>query len=101
MLQKCYTTITSTAYNSFNICLQYYAHEFHFFIFQAGQTLDFPEGIPRCGADALRFGLLIYTVQGRDVNLDINRVTGYRMFCNKIWQATRFALSNFGENFKV
>lgn len=60
-----------------------------------GQALDFPDGIPECGADAMRFGLLAYTVQGRDVNLDINRVVGYRQFCNKLWNATKFALRNF------
>lgn len=56
------------------------------------QQADFPDGIPECGSDALRFGLLAYTVQGKDVNMDMKRVVGYRLFCNKLWNATRFAL---------
>ena len=63
------------------------------------QQKDFPDGIPECGSDALRFGLLAYTVQGRDVNLDIKRVVGYRQFCNKLWNATKFALQ-FVSDFK-
>jgi valyl-tRNA synthetase len=59
---------------------------------------EFPDGIPECGTDALRFGLLSYTVQGRDINLDVKRVVGYRSFCNKLWNATRFALQ-FVEDF--
>jgi len=65
-----------------------------------GQQQDFPDGIPQCGADALRFGLLAYTLQGRNVNLDINRVVGYRHFCNKVWNATRFGLRYFGDDFR-
>lgn len=63
------------------------------------QTQDFPDGIPECGSDALRFGLLAYTVQGRDVNLDLKRVVGYRQFCNKLWNANLFALQ-FLSDFK-
>jgi valyl-tRNA synthetase len=53
---------------------------------------EFPDGIPQCGSDAHRFGLLAYTVQGKDINLDVKRVVGYRNFCNKMWNSTRFAL---------
>jgi valyl-tRNA synthetase len=56
-----------------------------------GQKMEYPEGMPECGADGLRFGLLSYTVQGRDVNLDVNRVFGYRKFCNKLWNMYKFA----------
>jgi valyl-tRNA synthetase len=66
-----------------------------------GQKMDFPDGIPECGADALRFGLLAYTQQGRDINLDINRLVGYRNFCNKLWNAIRFAMSNLEDGFSA
>eukprot|EP00080_Pristionchus_pacificus_P004401 PDM64421.1 vars-2 [Pristionchus pacificus] len=67
---------------------------------QAGQARDYPNGIPECGTDALRFALMAYTSQGRDINLDVMRVQGYRHFCNKIWQAVRFTLMQLGEGFK-
>ncbi|XP_063993364.1 valine--tRNA ligase isoform X2 [Diachasmimorpha longicaudata] len=62
-----------------------------------GQKKDYPQGIPECGTDALRFALCAYTSQGRDINLDILRVQGYRFFCNKIWNATKFALMYLGD----
>lgn len=65
-----------------------------------GQKADYPRGIPECGTDAMRFALCAYMSQGRDINLDINRVEGYRHFCNKIWNATRFALMSLGDAFK-
>ncbi|XP_072949583.1 valine--tRNA ligase [Epargyreus clarus] len=61
---------------------------------EQGQKQDYPNGIPECGTDALRFGLCAMT-QGRDLNLDILRVQGYRFFCNKLWNATKFALMYF------
>ncbi|CAL1537812.1 unnamed protein product [Lymnaea stagnalis] len=65
-----------------------------------GQKVDYPNGIPECGVDALRFALISYTAQGRDMNLDVMRVQGYRFFCNKLWNATKFALGNLGDNFQ-
>ncbi|XP_014212180.1 valine--tRNA ligase isoform X1 [Copidosoma floridanum] len=65
-----------------------------------GQKRDYPQGIPECGTDALRFALCAYTSQGRDINLDILRVQGYRFFCNKLWNAAKFALTYFGNEFK-
>uniref|UniRef100_A0A1B6LT09 valine--tRNA ligase n=1 Tax=Graphocephala atropunctata TaxID=36148 RepID=A0A1B6LT09_9HEMI len=59
----------------------------------AGQKQDYPNGIPECGTDALRFALCAYLTQGRDINLDILRVQGYRFFCNKLWNAVKFALT--------
>ncbi|XP_074654365.1 valine--tRNA ligase-like [Tubulanus polymorphus] len=67
---------------------------------KAGQRADYPNGIPECGTDALRFALCAYTSQGRDINLDVLRVLGYRKFCNKLWNATKFALMNLGEDYK-
>ncbi|XP_055530331.1 valine--tRNA ligase [Wyeomyia smithii] len=62
---------------------------------KAGQKQDYPNGIPECGTDAMRFALCAYMTQARDINLDILRVQGYRFFCNKLWNATKFALMYF------
>ena len=51
---------------------------------------EFPDGIPECGADSLRLGLMSYLIQGRNINLDLNRVVGYRFFGNKLWNAFKF-----------
>ncbi|KAI4890325.1 hypothetical protein NFI96_018351 [Prochilodus magdalenae] len=64
-----------------------------------GQKSDYPNGIPECGTDALRFALCAYTSQGRDINLDVNRILGYRHFCNKLWNAVKFAMRTLGEGF--
>lgn len=65
-----------------------------------GQRQDFPRGIPECGTDAMRFALCAYTSSNRDINLDVLRVEGYRKFCNKLWNATRFAMMKLGDDFK-
>uniref|UniRef100_A0A6Q2XE56 Valine--tRNA ligase n=1 Tax=Esox lucius TaxID=8010 RepID=A0A6Q2XE56_ESOLU len=64
-----------------------------------GQKSDYPSGIPECGTDALRFALCAYTSQGRDINLDVNRILGYRHFCNKLWNAVKFAMRSLGDSF--
>ena len=66
---------------------------------KAGQKADFPNGIPECGTDALRFALCSYLTQGRDINLDIKRVEGYRFFCNKLWNAFKLTLMQLGDSF--
>ncbi|PTB34909.1 hypothetical protein M441DRAFT_32403 [Trichoderma asperellum CBS 433.97] len=64
------------------------------------QKKAFPHGIPDIGADALRFSLINYTQSsGGDINFDIKTMHGYRKFCNKIYQATKYVLGKLGNDF--
>ena len=63
------------------------------------QKSAFPKGIEECGADALRFTLVNYTTGGGDIAFDVREIEAKRRFCNKIYQATNFALGRLGEGF--
>ncbi|KAG6041163.1 hypothetical protein E4U41_005801 [Claviceps citrina] len=58
----------------------------------AYQKVAFPQGIPECGSDALRFGLIACCTTGGDLNLDVKVIHVYRRFCNKIWNACKYVV---------
>ena len=62
-----------------------------------GQAKMFPNGIPECGTDALRFTLLNNNIKNHFINFDVQQCYINKLFFNKIWQATRYTLASYNK----
>lgn len=68
-------------------------------ITKKAQKKAFPGGVPQCGADALRLALCSYNFKLQTINIEVDHVKSCKLFCNKLWQASKFLHSNLGEDF--
>ncbi|KYR02811.1 hypothetical protein DLAC_00277 [Tieghemostelium lacteum] len=62
-----------------------------------GLDKEFPNGIQKCGVDSLRISLSQYPLSGKDINLDMSKIMGNRLFCNKMWNASKFVMQQLAD----
>ena len=60
----------------------------------------YADGVPKCGSDAMRFSLLNYVKENKDINLDMQIIIRDRKFCNKIWNSYKFVRDLIPKDFK-